>query len=498
MSNVGDFIAQHADELRAVIGAEPDLTEMMRSDRSGLRRLGSSFRLLPEIPSHSRFEFSPFLAETLLRDGSALIDRCLQTRREYHELVAKWFEVRVQVEEMLRLNEITSEEERLYDVPVHLDDGYADAEDKSREGLAGAKQSSTDSYNLCMQQHDSIINAAKASAWAQVRHTHGDAHYGYPPWNISDVPVRDHAYESAKQSMSHTLEVEKRAAESRMREQSGAAASAEKRRDVLRDSAKYKSAQAGLQRKRNDVARYVAARRALALAAPNGELNYREQGLAAAQRFEQDLNAAYVRLLAASKGLDLLYAYTEKFPLATNGHVDFDALVLWCQTTNLWLASFQDGQQIVTRSFSLRELVGRENFNHGKNALSWTFRLTRGHFYDRRLVRVRSLAARIIVDGESRAWNVAFRLPDRGELWRLDDTSRIIDQSHVGTIYLGRVTNGADRVLSEGAAPQRLQNASPIGAAPSLDWTVSSVGAPAGINKEKIEDLEIHITVALL
>src|SRR4051794_27636260 len=77
--------------------------QLIKADTDRLAKFGKNFQIpkRDQLAEHlKKVEFNHFLAEPLLREGSLLLDRCLQQRRDYEELQRKWFEACIQVEEL--------------------------------------------------------------------------------------------------------------------------------------------------------------------------------------------------------------------------------------------------------------------------------------------------------------------------------------------------------------------------------------------------------------
>src|SRR4051812_42032477 len=112
--NIRELIISKTAILREMVkipeGAPLD--DALKQDGTLVARLGADFRLPPIPEPGDDFKFNWFLAEGLVRDASALLDRCVAVRKEYHELAAKWFEARIQVHEFLLLDKVTSVEEQ--------------------------------------------------------------------------------------------------------------------------------------------------------------------------------------------------------------------------------------------------------------------------------------------------------------------------------------------------------------------------------------------------
>ena len=449
---MSDLLDEKSKDLIAYIESPINLLELdlpgqaallLKSDAPKLKRLGHPF-IVPkddELKPHLKeVNFNPFLAELLLREGSLLLDRCLQQRREYEELQTKWFEACIQIDELIRLNNITKEEEaQNYGIPELIAKCEQDA--LSEE---------TSYHNKLTKIFDEMYERAGK---IEDEFGKGNLHNSSSIQSYQELRLQD------------SIKARIKGAEKNV---------------VLRKSL------ANFQRMRNEVARLVALRRVEQIRIPGGALNFLEQLEPIKKRFDNDLAAAWLRLSAAAKGFNDLYKHPiEDFPkLSPHRELDFDDLVTWCQYTNTWLASFLDTQQQVTRSFSLKELVkGENNFKKGLELSQWSFPLTAEDFYNRQYVRMRGLSVQIDSGHQSGSgsWNVIVKPPSTL-------------QNQIGTLFLGRVNERTYAVVSESSAPPKLYNASPNGA-----WVIEVFkGSTSGIPASKILDIDIHLTVALV
>jgi hypothetical protein len=282
----------------------------------------------------------------------------------------------------------------------------------------------------------------------------------------------------------------------------------EKKIKAASDSMLLRQSAEKFQKQRNSIALMVALRRAEAIVGEGGALNYFEQMKPLKERFLNDFIAAWLRLSAAAEGFANLYNYPvdEKVFSAVHNEPEteitsfnttienFDDLVSWCQYTNNWLASFTDTQQQITRSFSLKELVGGEaEFEECARNSKWSFKLTEQDFPDMNFVRMRSLAIQIFSGEKSGSWNVSITPPLRAK-----NSPHI--QEHIGTLYLGRVNERAYAVSPEGTSPPKLFNGSPIGEdSEKGNWNIEILSAStSGVKVEDIKDIDIHLTVAIV
>jgi hypothetical protein len=491
---------------------------LLATDERDFQRLGANFLLPRYLYNSLDVGFNDFLAEPLLREGSLLLDRCLQQRREYQDLHTKWFEACVQVDEMFRLNEITKKEE---DETYHLPGQIADTEAEALNYLKTSADESSKSLGLAIPEMGRLAailqELGRLAAHAQAHGQFGETMFNQFGKNRL---IKEFVHDYASEGEFIKGEKEKRLLGIQRNEQVRNSQSAESRWNGAKYSATLKKSQANFQKERNDVARLVAIRRAEQLTKPNGALNFFEQMKPIKIRFRNDLLSAWLRLKAVAVGLEKLYQYSAPFsfpelrpvneedlqkPELTDlpepppiddfvGKFDFDDLITWCQLTNTWLASFLDIQQQVTRSFSLRQLIKNDAvFEAGKAQSEWRFKLKEEHFTNMQFVRMRSFAVQIDSGHQSGSWNVSITPP-------LKAKNEPKEQGHIGTLYLGRVNEKTFAVISEGSASLKLFNASPIGEdSPSGEWIIEVLnGSTSAATVNDIKDIDIHLTVAIV
>lgn len=494
-----------------------------------------SLLLLGKIPEKAKLaphlrlniEFNPFLAEPLLREGSMLLDRCLAQRKEYEELKTKFFEACIQVQELVELNRITKEEEATYQTSVEiaqfelnsLQKEQAKTEDAIKileKGLLERGMTVTgpvEQINLIVDPdfdknitliESQTFHLANAGEWALTNQASSSIKDSAKLKIIGDYPRLSETFRGIR---------EKSALEIQLTQLKGTFESLTERINASTTQIELKKKQLEFQIKRNDVARFVALRRAEQLALPDGALNYREQMQSVRERLQNDLVAAWLRLTMAAKGFEMLYDYFafeersklfSKADFNTESYVrdfDFDDLVTWTQVTNTWLASFLDTQQQVTRSFSLKQLLAEQggDFNAGLSSGKWRFKLKENHFSNTKLVRLRAFSIQIDSGHERGSWNIAISPPSKAILRVNESKIKPLEQK-VGTLYLGRVNETTYQVIPESAAPPKLFNASPIGEdSLSGEWGVEIIGLSTWEKPHSsIQDIDIHLTVALV
>lgn len=471
-----------------------------------------------KLPPHLglNIPFSPLLAEPLLKEGSLLLDRCLQQRKEYQELKTKFFEACVQVQELVELNLITKQEEETYSDSVKILEFELSALQKEQSKINEAifrlsgkpdnllgRDSRTNQLGI-----DELTKQLSLKAMNSAEVLAKDKPNIYKKGKVHENPevkefigfVRDYASSSEEIRGNK----ERIALQIQLNQLQGNSESIDEKINSATKQLELKKKQLDFQIKRNDVARFVALRRAEQLALPDGALNYREQMQSVKKRLENDLDAAWLRLSKVSEGFQILYDYPidELFLKSSSENgFNFDSLVTWCQKTNTWLASFLDTQQQVTCSFSLKQLLETQggNINDGLSSGKWKFKLKEEHFYNSKFVRLRGFAIQIDSGGHERgSWNIAITPPKKAKLRNEKEVKNL--EQNVGRLYLGRVNETTYQVIPESAAPPKLYNASPIGQdIEGGEWTIEILGMSTDkIPTSAINDIDIHLIVALV
>jgi len=538
---IADIIKEECEDgLAAAVGSPVNsgLTQseqaeiILESDQRDFQRLGIKFLVPNDLVTFLDGKFNPFLAEPLLKEGSLLLDRCLQQRRDYQDLHTRWFEACVQIDEMFRLNDITKQEIDETD-PIQTEILEADI-DSSHDQIANAEtninrlQGTTPGWHAEDIAISEKINRTTRSNLAANRLQDGPMDFGDAdgPHNSFGLIVSGAQYEKEIQRKYERLQLDIAQTQIASIKQSASHSKSKSEKEL---SLKNKLLE--FRRTRNEVSRLVAIRRAKQLTKENGALNFFEQMRPIKKRFKNDLVSAWLRLKASHEGFQMLYgnsySISEDFPRLRNiepadlqipeltdlpepppvedddfvGKLNFDDLVTWTQLTNTWLASILENQQQVTRSFSLKQLIDDDAvFEGGKAASEWHFRLAEQHFWNRRCVRMRTLAVQVDSGNDRGSWNISIAPPTRAIIRQNDGVIANLMQDRIGTLFLGRVNERTYAVLPEGSSPPKLYNASPIGGDDLTgEWAIRILtNSTSGATVDRINDIDIHLTVSLV
>jgi hypothetical protein len=562
---IAALIKEQAKELSEATGSfinfddsfDKQAEDILKNDKRDFQRLGTNFLMPKGLYNSLNIGFNPFLAEPLLREGSLLLDRCLQQRKEYQDLHTKSFEARLQIYEMIKLSNLAEEELREIDLVqteiVKAEKNTLLNQGNNADSNAKKLSSATKTWDQESTDLDRVINNATVSNLLANSARTGPI--GANQFEVTPNPSSEASFnyvregarkQSGIQRKYHKLQMDVEENQYKGIQQTSTDTIAKIAQEV-----ELKNKLKEFKEKRNELARLVALSRAFQMTKENGALNFKEQMRPIKERFRNDLIAAYLRLSSANEGFQKLYVKRFSIPiefpakvrvepvdleipelidplgkanlLDFEDKIDLDKLVTWTQYTNTWLASFLDEQQLVTRSFSLKKLLGVDNLQEAAENGSWRFKLSESDFpfvvkkqqgqpdetiYGK-FVRLRSFAVQIDSGNKSGSWNISITLPESALVRYLDKeinteaekNPKTINQSHIGTLFLGRVNERSYAVVPEGAAPPKLYNASPIGEdSDSGKWTISVIGSgsTSGASIDDIRDIDIHLTVALV
>lgn len=507
---------------------------LLKADQRDFQRLGTNFLIPNDLVASLDVSFNAFLAEPLLKEGSQLLDRCLQQRREYQELHTKWFEACVQIDEMFRLSKIadqeTKESDPIQTAVIQADIDSSEAQkinaktnlDRLRTIIPGWAHETEDIQTSVYRATRSNLAANRAlDGPMDFENFHADSSFSLINSGAAKEKEIQRKYEKLRLDTEET-------------QFSDIEQSAGHRNTKSKKELELKNKLLEFRRARNEVSRLVAIRRAKQLTKENGALNFLEQMRPIKERFKNDLVSAWLRLRASHEGFQMLYgnsySITKEFPALRvvedsdlqspelddlpeppaiedfGGKLDFDDLVSWTQVTNTWLASILERQQQVTRSFSLKRLMGNDAaFEAGKGVSEWHFRLTEQDFWDRRCVRMRALAIQVDSGNDRGSWNISIAPPTSAIIRQGDGVTANLKQNGIGKLFLGRINERTYAVVPEGSAPPKLYNASPIGGddLPAEDllgeWAIRILtDSTSGTTVDQINDVDFHLTVTLV
>jgi hypothetical protein len=263
----------------------------------------------------------------------------------------------------------------------------------------------------------------------------------------------------------------------------------------LTAKAAYDKKDIEFRKRRRVVARETLAMKLLATVLKGGPLNFQEQMEPIRNRYNDDFQHALERLDAAAEGLKGLLGYVDPIPSLSADHPEafIDDCVNWVRRAINFVVQSGQLDQTQTVSLSLAQVTG--NFSSGRSNGLWRFNLVReGIPLGRKLfhVRLRGISAFAIGSQGLATWSLAIQAPRTAECHHTDGSTKVVDQSAMGPVLVGRVTSRNSSREPEVAGAPSHQNLSPFG-----EWTVTAPKASLeGVEIGNLDDIHIDLHLA--
>ncbi|GAB3788039.1 hypothetical protein GCM10028818_54010 [Spirosoma horti] len=241
-----------------------------------------------------------------------------------------------------------------------------------------------------------------------------------------------------------------------------------------------------------------------------------------AKRLQRNYEDGYARLSVAKEGLELIYNY-DIIDLPNVEENLISELLIWNRNAIEWLAAYQQRDQGITRTISIRSLIGQTEWDKLGISLETgeaetSFYIPATYFNGYENVRLRGIGASIIGAAGLYPWTITIKVPEKAIFYRNNkdivreskrNQTRLIDQSKMPFCMLGRVENRMSKHPVEISGMISLMNASPIGEPKILetdegkDWIIKIYKPSVPINTSAsksetftgIDDLLIQLNV---
>ena len=438
---------------------------MPRSKRSRKSIDNLEFRLLGYSPKNSLTKFRKWHVEALLNQAADLLERCVRDRARVRELKAQWRLLEIERDSGILLDQYVDkyESDKMLNLQI----------DSLTEELAH--------LNKLTKSYTSV--ATHYRAWNKpMKSNNTQLQQAYAITAAARI-------ESTLHQVSIQLKNRQLAWETKQRE--------------FRKTSTSDGKTARLERRKSMDA---------------GEpLSYNEHYKVLEESYIRDFQDAYQRLKVASKGLNEFFAYSknqekEKAVLPENdpskdGYLPIDANLLWVRNAITWMVGFSQLDQAWTAVFSVRTLVGEENWGKArstkKGPISLPFHLRPEFFDSHNFVRIRGISAFVKIDGDvPSVWHGTIQLPrlaNSKQRWGRTTKLVDIDQKELPLCHLGRVEDRRSPRPPEVTGATSIMNACPIGVPnPTGEWRVR-LGPALDIGSRGLSSLEdIEIELALM
>jgi hypothetical protein len=443
--------------------------------------------------------------ETQINAAADLLDRCILERSQWNDLAAKALDVRLAVEEYAGLDQIHQEETAagFYELAANESRSEAEAEHYHEQANSLGALNLENLMNAYFSPEEIGRQSGfhQLAAWASHFATYAEDHKAnltQVTWNNVPDSIPSHLYNAAIGTSYHLLWAQRASVNADLSSRRMAARSAGARALAKRRRAEWDRMDAAFRRRRTDVIRSIADRRAKEFVTPGGALNFSEQLLPIQKRFERDYAEVLARLDVADRGLRLIYGSDvlaeSNFP-ADRG-TGLDSTVLAVREAISWLNRFKELDQDWVLPFSVRECLTPAEWQNfidtgtcNPEVLESTF--IPGHAH----VRLRGVAVsvvyRTLARTESGVWQTSVRVPESSHCTHASGQRQDLDQRRIPPCRTSRVASRdslRDPDIVGGAA---LHNTSPFGR-----WTVTMGNhSSAQVTRRQLADVFIDLHV---
>ncbi|ANL87038.1 hypothetical protein [Rhizobium phaseoli] len=426
----------------------------------------SESELVPDSSELSESEalnrFSEFHADMLLIEGNGLLQRAAQTREVYRRLKIDTFNVAMETYELKRLHEIFSEELANGVIGLGLmrlapEVFAAETMKETLEAVRSQTHSAYDDFFAHAQERAAVVGEI-ATALGQK----------------ADLAKKLDEINASYEERAWAIEMF--AAESAVKSNSA-------RLDGLKNVQVVAHKVPEFEERRAEAALEVLLVRSERLVEEGGVLNYLERSEAARIQFQGDYIEAYLRLIAAGRGLQTLYGYAEALPVVS-GPSSFDEILAWASRAASFLSETIYRDQIDIYSFS----IPAEAFKMGTAKTEVALEAGQSN------VRLRGVT--IIVEDLSSAPYRLEIIPPSKALYRRKKPDGTVEEPDellqpAPTVWVGRARSPSLLGPPDVYGSACLHNLSPFG-----EWSVSLKGiTDSELTKRGFKGIEMQVFI---
>lgn len=324
---------------------------------------------------NQRTKYDPFHVELILDGAGDILARALGDRAAYDQFRDRYYERTLELnylQSQLALDELEFET-GAWDRPVQqavVELASAKARQTGLTGRSAARDAALQTSPFDVEHQATLVatgvRAAMAGAFKSPNQEIAKVTSGGDP-SGSDVPANELVYgsnlESTRAGISRELlnfKLEKEGESDLLESLKGQISLAEK-------SVGIETALTELRKKRFSALQAYQAERTKALTGPDGPHNALMQMKAIQDRFGRDMVDLYDRLLAVSRGVDLIYGIdlppSSPSLCAEKGTSFLDVSVAWVRNIVRYLNARATHDRTITLSYSVRQLVGNSAFD---------------------------------------------------------------------------------------------------------------------------------------
>jgi hypothetical protein len=467
-------LQQHLAALRAVAGTgdEKGPITISRRLRYGVQAVAREGR------------FNPLFVEALLQQAGGLVDRVASEEATYRQLRVDQTNLRLDLKEFLALQAINDDEVAagLFNLGFWEASTTAasdQAQKTAQTALIAWVQSREEDQRRYSAWSTENAQLPLATGWEGKLSKHTLKLFdGYTPAQVpSGSSVTDGNIVGGNLSYllsGYSLDYSQEQIRSQI-------APIDARASFIQSRLAYAQADVGFKQRRRNAAHGKLAAKLDATLAPNGPLNYAARLEAIEDRAATSLREAHIRMRVASRGIPLVYGIdVPQVPLLPAGEGDFpppdifERTIEWIREVGLLLQDIYNRDQDIVFGIWLKDLLGHQAFEEGKEKGAWSFDFPSGYFRDFGLLRLRALSANSQCRS-GRHYGLVITPPSDTHMIYGPAWSEIARRQRVDRLWISRIFPEDYRRGPDLFGLRTLSNASPLGtwhvtAAPGSDF----------------------------
>jgi hypothetical protein len=449
--------------------------------------------------------FPPLHIEFLLDQCQELLGRAIQDRQTYHELAARSFQLKLELEEFSRLDTIHRRErtDGAYTVPYKR--AYQDylAEFFAKNRFQNSADKIRDMQRELGSKYNRILNLRRFMGWLSalpllVRDYDTKMSYELQgaDWNVTRSKD-EHFLEMSTEQAELDLDNRLQGLQSQLYQLLASAQAADERAKGHQTNSDWLYKNIRFKTDRLQVAQDLNNQKVRAVTTAGGSLNFSEQTNQVRTRFTSNVQKAWARMSSIGESIKVIYGFNDPLPSPAEPLVFLDGAWTWVQNAIDHIGRYNRFDQNSVIQVSVKTLVNNEDrWNRGLNQTGeWAFTMPQSAFGDRRNVRLRGISINLIdsdVLGEIRgSWSGTITPPTNTRYVNAEGASRTYTNT-VKPIWFGRALEWDPVRPADVLGVVSLHNVSPLG-----EWKVS-LAAKSSLHteREQIGDILLDLHVA--
>lgn len=460
------------------------------SENLDLNAISSSILIDRNYIKENVKQFCPYTCEFHLNKAASLLERGLESRKEYDDLAIKCLELILELNEFVKLDENLIEQSKngLYDLDFDKVKSDLAIETEVQSKLISAYEKlntlikekySDESIGLLQNNTHKMNWASSFYAGYVVDNKEGNPYMHQLNFGgEGNKHIPDIVSEGALAVNYFNLLIQKAANEIQLESIDSNKIASTKRKQYLKNRLSWEGKDKEFKKQRDNILREKMITRLQSFKSPDGILNYLKRIIPIKHRFNNDFTEAYVRIKAVESGLNKIYGYETKAPEIGESPIPvdfFDNCVTWTRGAINFLNRFSQSEVFSKFPISIRRTYKNYNdFLKAYDSGKWVFTLDENDFKDKYNVRLRGISMSIVCLGGNykEPFNLdgcfkgTIKIPQVLKYKHRNEQTLVLDITNnpkIPEFIIGRVYSTERDISQEVVGGDSIINTSPLG-----------------------------------